>query len=110
MGKTKKEITIKDKRGNFASLGDLVCIFLPEKHFSLNGVYFGDSKQATASEKKIIGRLSLRLSQGIGVKVEKVETKDAGEIFPIWPGQWIRLRVRAWDWYKIENHKTADDE
>jgi hypothetical protein len=88
-----------DWNNNRVELGDRICVELPENQIRTNW-HPDEHEYIYAAEKKIYGTLVMRLSDGIGLIVDKVESEDEeGDEMPITVG-WHKLKYTKYKWYK----------
>jgi len=88
-----------DWNGNRVELGDSVCVELPEIQITTNNDP-DYHEYIYAAEKKLYGTLAMRLSDGLGIYVTKVDNEDPEvDELPISVG-WHKLKYTKYKWYK----------
>ena len=95
-----EKITLFDSSGNKCDVGDLVRVEMPEYR------YYGDcemdaDKSVYGAEKTIYGTIHVRLTEGVGINVTKVDCEDdLNDDLPVLK-KWMKLKLRKYKFYKV---------
>ena len=103
--------SIKDHKGNIIHIGDDICIEIEEYEYHSHNYECGDPTCLYRFAKKLYGKMTLRLSSGLGIVVKKVEYLDKDinpkhDDFFVEDGRWVLIRTTKNNWYKANTRRN----
>jgi hypothetical protein len=98
------EIDLRDSEGTPVDFGDLVRVTLP----AIEVDRFVGEEPKYIPERIVDGRLILRLSTGLMLKIVRIVKVEDGFDPYTEVGQVIPLRRSVWRWYKLTERDTHE--